>query len=94
MKFWLFTLIFLKKMDSVFLAVPAHFLRPHRNLGLADMSFAQEEHAQAALPDSAAHSVCKLSSKKTLVEFKLCALRAAALLKLSLQAFWRHPDSH
>ena len=46
----------LQKRDVMFEAGYDHILGPDGGLNLADVGFLQQQHAEAALPDAAAHA--------------------------------------
>ena len=70
------------------------FFRPYRSLYLADMCFAEEEHAEAALADAAADGLREAAVEQHLMELQGSTFGASAFLQLPAQGFLVDTDTH
>ena len=77
--------------------IPACLYRsviPQADLYLADMGLAQQQHAQAALANAAAHCQGQGAIQQQFVEGQLRALRAACGVQLAAQGVGVNADTH
>ena len=72
----------LQHFNSVLFALLAHFLRPDRDLHLADVRFVEKQHTDAGLAETAADGKGQPAGKNALMEGQLRPLRHAGDLKL------------
>src|SRR5699024_9946279 len=84
----------LQKLDTYSVRHFHRFFGPDGTLYFTDMGFAEEEHAQAGLADTASDGQRKRAVKDTLLEWKARPFFAAALFQLDCEAFRVHTDSH
>ena len=70
----------LQKLDSIFLALCDHIFRPQRGLYFSNVCFAQEEHTDTGLSDTAADCLRESAVQNRFLEGKLRAGLASALL--------------
>src|SRR5699024_8646257 len=88
------TVFFFKQRDTVFLRFFHDLRRPQRTLDFPDVSFAQEEHTNTGLADSAAGGIRQFLFQNGFLERKICPLRTSGSLQLTGQRFFIHADSH
>ena len=76
------------------LCLLADLIGPYGHLDLADVGFAQEEHADPGLADAAADGVGQLLIQNGFLERKFCTIRAACSVQLAQQGVFIHTDAH
>ena len=84
----------LHQQDAVRLACGDLLFGPDACLHFANMSFLEQEHAQAALPDASTNGIGQFTGEKRLVEGEILAVHAAALLKLPEEGLFADPYTH
>lgn len=81
-------------MDVVIITCFDLLFRPDGGLHFADVGFAKEEHAEAALSDTSADGEGQAVFKQRLVEFQFLSFGATREIELARQSFLIHPDAH
>ena len=84
----------LYQIDAGFAAAGDHFLGPDAALDFADVGFAQEEHAEAALADAAADGAGEFSGEQALVEGEVRLPLLTLDFQLAAQGLLVHADAH
>ena len=81
-------------MYVVRLAFRAHVFGPDAGLYLSDMRFAQVEHTQSGLADTAADRQGQSVSHQAFVEVEFQTFFFTFLFELTLEGFFVYADTH
>ena len=84
----------LQQRDARLLAGGYGVVVPQADLHLAYVCLTQQQHAQAALADAAAHGQGQGAVQQHLVEGQFRTLRAAGFFQLAAQRFRIDTDTH
>ena len=85
---------FLSQEDAGLAAGFAHVGGPDGGLDFADVGFAQQEHAQAGLADTAADGLGQFSVQQEPMEIECFFVQLAAFCQLAVQGLRIHADTH